>query len=267
MSRRLLITLLSALALLLAAAPAALAAPAQQTSPLAAAAVDDAPTDEGACSDDPEVELPACTDGWEEGGDGDAELCEADLSEEYLHASAAQEGEEWSEEDPGAGEEEWVDDACEPLAPAISALAAAVSGRGARTRVRVTFTLDGPGEVELTLARVEEGVTRGGRCAAVPAARGAKKAKNAKRNGKRSGKKCTRTVELRGSVVVDGDEGANATELRRRWGGRALAAGRYELTATPLDDGDSATTGFALALSGPSSTVGAVGTGTGAGVV
>lgn len=246
MSRRLLTTLLSALALLLAAAPAALAAPPAQASPLAAAAVDDAPTDEGACSDDPDNELPACGDGWEEGGEGDAELCDADLSEQFLHASAAQEGEEeWSEEDPGAGEDEWLDEDCAPLAPTLSALTAAVSGRGARTRVRVTFTLDGPGEVELTLARVEEGVTRGGRCAAAPA-RAAKKAKGSKRGAKR-GKKCSRTVELRGSVVVDGEEGANATELRRRWGGRALPAGRYELTATPLDDGDGATTGFALA--------------------
>lgn len=241
MPRRLPILLLSALALLLAAAPSALAAPAQQPSPTAAAAVDEAPADDGACSDDPEVDLPACTDGWEDGGGDDAGLCEADLSEEHLHASAAQE-----EEEEWAGDDEWLDDECEPqAAPKLTGLAAAVTGRGARTRVRVTFSLDGPGEVELTLRRLQDGVTRRGRCAAAPA-RSAKQAKGAKR-GKR-GKKCSRTVELRGTVVVDGDAGANATELRRRWGGRALAAGRYELTATPLDEGgESATTSFALA--------------------
>lgn len=241
MPRRLPILLLSALALLLAAAPSALAAPAQQPSPTAAAAVDEAPADD-ACSDDPEVDLPACTDGWEDGDD--AGLCEADLSEEHLHASAAQE-----EEEEWAGDDEWLDDECElQAAPKLSGLAAAVTGRGARTRVRVTFSLDGPGEVELTLRRVEEGVTRRGRCAAAPA-RSAKQAKGAKGpKGAKRGKKCSRTVELRGAVVVDGDEGANATELRRRWGGRALAAGRYELTATPLDEGgESATTSFALA--------------------
>jgi len=246
MSRRLLVSLLSALALLLAAAPAALAAPAPQASPTASAAVDDAPTDEAECSDDPEVELPPCTDEWEDGA-GDAELCDAELTEEYLRASAAQEGEEeWIDDEEWSEEEEWSGDECAPPAPTIAGLAAAVSGRGARTRIRVTFSLDLPGEIELTLARVEEGVTRGGRCAVAPV-RAAKKAKNAKRAGKR-GKRCTRTVELRGSVFVDGAEGANATELRRRWDGRALPAGRYALTATPLDDGgERATTSFALA--------------------
>lgn len=238
MPRRLLITLLSALALLLAAAPSVLAAPAPQAGPTAAAAVDEVPAGEEECSDDPEVELPACTDGWEDGGD-DAGLCDADLSEEHLHASAAQEEEEeWSDDDA------WLDDECDAPAPTLSGLAAAVTGRGARTRVRVTFTLDLPGEVELTLARVEEGVTRRGRCAAAPA-RSAKQAKGAK-GGKR-GKRCSRVVELRGSVVVDGDAGANATDLRRRWGGRALAAGSYKLTATPLDGDASATASFALA--------------------
>lgn len=241
MPRRLLITLLSALALLLAAAPAAFAAPAPQAGPTAAAAVDE-PVEEDACSDDPEVELPACTDGWEDGGD-DAGLCEADLSEEYLHASAAQtEEEEWTDDDA------WLDDECDAAAPpTLSGLAAAVTGRGGRTRVRVTFTLDLPGEVELTLARVEEGVTRRGRCAAAPAT-SAKQAKGAKHgNGGKRGKKCSRTVELHGSLVVDGDEGANATELRRRWGGRALTAGSYKLTATPLDGDQSATASFTLA--------------------
>lgn len=231
MPRRPLIFLLSALALLLAAAPAALAAPAPQASPVASAAFAD-----DACSDDPDVDLPACTDDF----DDDADLCEDDLSEEYLRASAAQEGEEeWGDE------EAWDDGACEPLAPTIAGLAAAVSGRGARARIRVTFTLDLPGEIELTLARVDRGVTRGGRCAAAPATSG-KKFKAAKRGGKRV-KPCSRTTALRGSVVVDGDEGANAIELRRRWGGRALPSGRYTLTATPFDGDESVTATFSLA--------------------
>lgn len=227
MSRRLLVSLLSALALLLAAAPAALAAPAPQASPTAAAAVAD-----DACSDDPAVELPPCADDWAD----DEELCDPELSEEYLRAAAARDDEEWSDE------EAWYDDGCEPYAPTISRLSATVAGRGARARVRVAFSLDGSGEIELTLARVEPGVVRGGRCAAAPA-RAAKKAKR----GKRAAKPCARTVELRGSVVVDGEEGANSVELRRRWGGRALPAGSYKLTATPLEDGESVTASFALA--------------------
>ncbi|MBB4662732.1 hypothetical protein [Conexibacter arvalis] len=249
MSRRLLVPLLSALALLLAAGPAALAAAAPPSAPLAAAAVDDETwVDDDACSDDPEVDLPPCEESWDDGSGDDAELCDVALEVEPLRASGAKDSEEWSEDDEAwVDDETWLDD-CEPLAPTVGGLAVAVAGRGAATRLRVAFSLDLPGAVELTLARVESGVTRRRRCVAAPARAAGKRSKHARRRAaKRAGRRCTRTVALRGVVAVDGVEGANAVELRRRWGGRALAAGSYRLTATPVDEGGrGATAAFAL---------------------
>ena len=241
MSRRLLVPLLSALALLLAAAPAVLAAPAHAGAPLAGVAADDdtVPADD-ACSDDPEVDLPACgedsyDDAYDDGGvcGDDADWSDDDFADD----------EEWSDDDAELRADDDFADDCETVAPTVSDLAATVSGRGRRTRIRVTFTLDLPGEVELTLARTEPGVTRGRRCVPAPAtpARAARKGRNAGgrhgRGTKTSGRSCTRTVALRGSAYVDGEEGANSADLRRRWGGRALPAGSYRLTATPTDDG------------------------------
>lgn len=239
MSRRLLLPLLSALALLLASAPAALAAPAANAGPAASAATAD---DDTACSDDPEVDLPPCEEATEDdGGGGDAaELCDDSLGDD----SSGDDGEDWSDDEEPFGE------ACDQVAPTISDLAASVSGRGRRARIRVTFSLDLPGAVELTLERSDAGVTRGGRCAAAPARSAAKGKGEAKgsRSGKRAGRSCTRLVTLRGTVTVDGDEGANAVQLRRRWSGRALAAGSYRLTATPADDGgEPVSTTFTLA--------------------
>lgn len=243
MSRRLLVPLLSALALLLAAAPAALAAPAHAGAPLAGTAADDdsAPADDSACSDDPEVDLPAC---GEDAYDDDADLCDDSSSgEDEWSDDQWSDGDEWSDDGSELrSDDDWSDD-CETVAPTVSDLAATVSGRGRGTRIRVTFTLDLAGEVELTLARTAPGVTRGRRCVAVPATSAKAARKGRKASGKRgrgtktSGRGCTRTTTLRGSVYVDGDEGANSTDLRRRWRGRALPAGSYRVTATPTDDG------------------------------
>lgn len=237
MSRRLLTTLLSALALLLATAPGALATPVAQSGPAASAATDD----DTACSDDPDVDLPACED--DDPGDDDAGLCDAAL------------GDDGSFDDPDApawsDEEESGDDGCaeEETAAVLSGLAATVAGRGARARVRVSFTLDLPSAVELTLARVESGVTRGRRCVAAPARSAAVKSRAARKGkGKakgQDGRSCTRTTVLHGSQSLDGDAGANTTGLRRRWGGRALAPGSYRLTAEP-DGGEAVTAAFTL---------------------
>jgi hypothetical protein len=114
--------------------------------------------------------------------------------------------------------------------------AAVVKHRG----VRVTFRLDHPGRVALTLQAQSAGVAAGKRCVAPSAHRAAHKPGKAPSTAKH-GKACTRTTALGGSVPITGTAGTNTTTLTR-WRGHKLAAGAYTLTATPRAKGARATT-------------------------
>jgi len=247
MSRRLLLPLLSALALLLAAAPASLAAP--PAAPAAhAAADDDAVCGDGELaveSDDGTIE---CTDDEvvDDGSGDDVDaLCDDDWADDG--------SDDWGDDDSGDVEAEAAaaDDCDEALAaPVLSRLSAKLAGRGRGAKLTVSFTLDTPGEVALTLRRSEAGTTSGARCVTTAAKKG-KQAGHGKggkkgRGGKR-GKRCSRTVTLPGTVLLDGDEGANSF-LVTKWKARSLKPGAYTLTATPTDDGgEDVTTTFSVA--------------------
>lgn len=250
MSRRLLLPLLAALALLGAAAPAALAAtaPSAAAGPSAriaggsdgaraAAADDDDAIDDGAACD---VEDPACSETDEDpaGEDDVIEPCDDGLGEDQDDGELADDDAEASAAADDGCEEQ--DTAAEAAPPRVSALRATVAGKGRAARVRVTFRLDRAGAVRLTLERVgtAAGSTRA-RCAS--AAR-----RNGGRTDRRARRGCRRASAVRGSVTVDARAGANASELPRRWGGRPLAPGGYRLTATPAAGAAAATT-FTLA--------------------
>lgn len=222
MPRRLLTPLLTALALLLVAAPAAFAAaPAAASAPAARTAVD--------CADDElsveEEDGTIVCEPDDLGADDDlGALCEDDWSDD----------EDWGDEE-GGDEEAYVavDDDCaeEGDVPAVlSGLQATVAGRGRSAQVKVSFTLDVAGTVELTLARSEAGTASGKRCVV----RTAKKGKTAK------GKRCTRTTGFGGAVKVAGSAGANSV-APRRWKGRKLRPGTYVVSAATGDGGTTAT--------------------------
>jgi hypothetical protein len=232
MSRRLLLPLLSALALLLVAAPASLAA-ATTAAPAAHAAADDDLCGDGESaveSDDGTIDCSG-DDVADDGSDDADALCDDDGS--------ADDG-----EDDTAAEIATADDCDEALAaPLLTQLSAKLSGRGRGAKLSVAFTLDSPGEVALTLRRSESGTTSGKRCVAA-AKHGTRAAKG---KGGKKGKRCTRTVTLPGTVHVDGDAGANSFTVTK-WKARLLKPGAYTLTATPTDDGGEAvTTSFAVA--------------------
>lgn len=204
MSRRLLLPFLSALALLLLAAPASRAA-----APAAVPAADGADDVDALCDDD-----------WSQEGSDDW-------------------GDETDDTDAAEAEIASDDDCDEALAaPLLTKLSAKLAGRGRGARLTVAFTLDLPGEVALTLRRTETGTTSGKRCVAAVAKRGAK-GKAAKGRGGRKGKRCSRTVPLPGTAYVDGDAGANSFAVTT-WKARSLKPGAYTLTATPTDDGGAA---------------------------
>jgi hypothetical protein len=224
MPRRLLTPLLAALALLLAAAPAALAAaPAAPASPTARIAVDDCAEDELLVEEEDGTLVCEPDDLSEEdlGDDADA-LCEDDWSDD-------EDGEDWGEEELG-DEEAFAavsDDDCaveDDAAPLLTNLQAKASGRARTAQVAVTFALDAPGTVKLTLARSVAGTAAaGGKRCVVSAGKSGKAAKK--------GKRCTRTSTVGGPVSVAGVEGAN-TVAPRRWKGRKLRPGNYVVTAT-----------------------------------
>jgi hypothetical protein len=235
MSRRLLLPLLSALALLLLAAPASFAA-APAASPTAHAAADDSICADGELaveSDDGTVEC-GSDEVADDGSDDDDALCDDDWSDDG--------SDDWGDDDPDA--EIAADDDCDEAvaAPLLTKLAATVAGRGRGAKVTVTFTLDTPGEIALTLQRSEPGQTSGKRCVAA-----AKKGKKAAKGKGKSGKRCSRTSPVGGTAYVDGDEGANSVTVAK-WKARSLKPGSYKLTATPTDDGGrDVTTTFTVA--------------------
>lgn len=242
MSRRPLLTLLSALALLLFAAPASFAA-APAAAPAAQAATDDSICADGELaveSDDGTVDCVG-DDEVADDGSGDAvdALCDDDWSEDSSDEDTS---------DDGADDAEIAsaDDCEETLAaPVLTQLSAKV-GRSRGAKVTVSFTLDLPGEVALTLQRTESGTISGKRCVATSSKRGSK-GKTAKGKGGTKGKRCSRTVPLGGTTHVDGDEGANSFVVAK-WKARNLKPGSYKLTATPTDDGGEAvTTTFSIA--------------------
>lgn len=223
MPRRLLTPLLTALALLLVAAPAAFAAaPAAASAPAARTAVD--------CADDElsveEEDGTIVCEPDDLGADDDlGALCEDDWSDD----------EDWGDDEGDDEEEAYVavDDDCAEegdVSAVLSGLQATVTGRGRSAQVKVGFTLDVAGTVELTLARSEAGTASGKRCVV----RTAKKGKAAK------GKRCTRTTGFGGAVKVAGSAGANSVSPRR-WKGRKLRPGTYVVSATTGDGGTTAT--------------------------
>jgi hypothetical protein len=299
MLRRLLLPSLTAAALLLAAVTAS-SAPAASTpasrgpvARLSDDATDPTTTD---CSDDPDVDLPACDDLSDDSGD----VCQdaVDLSDDTSDwaddgsddvaddsgdsadddgDSADDDGSDASDDDAGFDDDgsfsDCVDDSDEDVAPSVSSLRAALAG-GTSAKINVSFELDLPGTVDLTLTRLAPAVQRGGRCVVARVSARKASAKAARTNGRRTthakgaakkgagkrgasdnarkrrakvGKPCTKPVALRGETVFDGDEGVNVTTIRRRWHGLLLPGGSYRLTATPeLDGGVSATTSFSL---------------------
>ncbi len=229
MSRRPLLPLLFAFALLLFAAPATFAA-APAAAPAAHAAADDSVCADGELaveSDDGTIE---CTSDEvvDDGSDDDVDaLCDDDSSDD------------WSDDDGSDDVDAEIasaDDCDETLAaPVLTKLTAKVAGRGRGAKVTVAFTLDLPGEVALTLQRSATGTTSGKRCVAA-AKTGAKGKQSTKGKGGKKGKRCSLTSPVGGTVVVDGDEGANSFTVAK-WKARGLKPGSYKLTATPTDDG------------------------------
>ena len=260
MPRRLLLPLLTALALLLVAAPATFAAPAASSSPSARAAAEDDPAFE--CADDElaveeEDGTITCTGdafSGDETGDDSGDWADDDdisgLCDDWADDDFADD-EEWSDDDSddasaAVAEDDCSDDADAGVAPQLRALRATVAGQGGRVRVTVAYTLDAPGQVALKLERTEVGTSSGKRCV-VPAAKPAGTTAPAARHARRHGKSCTRTTALRGTLLTDGDEGANTLELRR-WKGQRIAPGSYRLTAAPKVAGSKVTaTTFKLA--------------------
>lgn len=235
---------------LLFGATAAQAAPAGQTAPKApvASVAQDDPF-ENEVYDEDECLL-----------DEDDACLEEDWSDEDLACEdELWDDEGWTEEDdePISDEETYVDDAeaaaaaddeCEDalegeevVAPELTALSATVAGEDARLTVQLSFRLDEPGKVELTLARVGGTASKRAK-AACPRGVGAKGKKGKK------GKKCGGT--LPGRMLVTGRAGLNRVALRGRWQGKKLAPGGYRLTATPQAAGASGdTVSFKIAAS------------------
>lgn len=104
----------------------------------------------------------------------------------------------------------------------------AVAAPSLRTAARVTYTLDAPASVRLTVQRAARGRKAGGRC--LPRAA-----------GDRGGPDCTLLVAARGSITRVRPAGADRFTFTARIAGRALPPGRYRLVATPRADGRSGT--------------------------
>jgi hypothetical protein len=88
------------------------------------------------------------------------------------------------------------------------------------TTYAVSYTLNTGAGLTLTFERLVAGHKAAGRCVASA-------------NGHRKGPKCTLLVRVRGSLTAHGTAGANSLVFNGRVSGRALAAGSYELIATP----------------------------------
>ncbi len=118
-----------------------------------------------------------------------------------------------------------------------SAAALARHARTARKHVRkrartfgarVSYTLNVAARVRFTVLRLVGGRHVGRRCVA-----------QTKRNRKR--RHCTRAVPVRGSFTLRGSAGGNSFHFTGRLNGKRLAAGLYQLIATPSVNGRSGT--------------------------
>jgi pimeloyl-ACP methyl ester carboxylesterase len=122
------------------------------------------------------------------------------------------------------------------VAPAVTALRVspstlratrsgpAVAAPSLRTAARVSYTLNVPASVRLTVQRAARGRKAGGRC--LPRAA-----------GDRGGPACTLFVAVRGSFSRVRPAGADRFTFTTRIAGRALRPGRYRLVATPSAGG------------------------------
>jgi hypothetical protein len=95
-------------------------------------------------------------------------------------------------------------------------------------KLKLTYTLSQAATIALTLAQRAAGREVKGRCA-----------KQTKKNHKQT--RCTRLVAVPGSITLAGKTGANAFTFAGRMGGRKLAQGSYQLTASPTGDGHTGT--------------------------
>jgi pimeloyl-ACP methyl ester carboxylesterase len=96
-----------------------------------------------------------------------------------------------------------------------------VRGASVPTATRVSYTLNVPARVRLSVQRSGRGREAGGRCLA----------------SNRRGPPCTRFVSVRGSFTRDRPAGADGFTFTGRIAGRALRQGRYRLMATPSANG------------------------------
>jgi hypothetical protein len=111
-----------------------------------------------------------------------------------------------------------------PSAPALTALRISPRAFKARSRPRVTFSLDRDATVTFRVRRLRAGRVRGGRCVAVT-----------RRN--RQARRCTRRIAMRGSLRREAQAGENTFRLRARSRGRLLRRGTYALVARPSAGG------------------------------
>jgi pimeloyl-ACP methyl ester carboxylesterase len=115
-----------------------------------------------------------------------------------------------------------------PVVPTVAGLRlspstfrATVGGASSSAGTRVTYTLNVPASVRLTVQRSARGRAAAGRCLA----------------SNRSGPHCTRFVRVRGSFTRSRPAGADRFTFTGRIAGRALRPGRYRLVATPSANG------------------------------
>lgn len=87
-------------------------------------------------------------------------------------------------------------------------------------KMTVSYQLDFPAQVTITIKRVLPGRLSKGRCVAPT-----------RKNRKH--RRCTRLVPVRGSLTKSGAQGSNSFTFHGRPGGHKLGAGTYQLTATP----------------------------------
>lgn len=91
-------------------------------------------------------------------------------------------------------------------------------------KLQISYKLNTPARVTITIARTLPGRLVKGRCVTL-----------IRKNHKRP--PCTRLLGVRGILTVNGQPGANSFTFNGRIGGRKLTAGSYRLTATPTLNG------------------------------
>jgi hypothetical protein len=105
---------------------------------------------------------------------------------------------------------------------------AAKSRRGPQCRRAIKFTvsyqLNAPAQVKISVARLLPGRLVKGRCVAP------------KRKNRRA-HRCTRSAPLHGTLTVGGAQGTDSFTFNGRIGGHTLRAGSYQMTLTPSAGG------------------------------